>query len=279
MIKGVIAMMTLEMIREAAMAIHQQSAIKPEIGMILGSGLGVMADEVENPTVIRYETIPHFPVSTVEGHAGELVIGTLSGKGVVMMKGRFHLYEGYEPSVIAFPIRVLTALGISRLIVTNAAGGVNESFLPGDLMLITDHLNLAGANPLIGKNDDRLGPRFPDMSSAYNKDMMRVAERAAAAQGMTLRKGVYAWFTGPNYETPAEVRMSRVLGADAVGMSTVPEVLVAVHGGVNVLGISCITNMAAGILDQPLSHQEVMETAQKVEQSFKQLVRDILAGL
>ncbi|MDW7678516.1 MAG: purine-nucleoside phosphorylase [Bacillota bacterium] len=272
-------MITLEMIREAAMAIHQQSAVKPEIGMILGSGLGVMADEVENPTVIRYETIPHFPVSTVEGHAGELVIGTLSGKGVVMMKGRFHLYEGYEPSVIAFPIRVLTALGISRLIVTNAAGGVNESFLPGDLMLITDHLNLAGANPLIGKNDDRLGPRFPDMSSAYNKDMMRVAERAAAAQGVTLRKGVYAWFTGPNYETPAEVRMSRVLGADAVGMSTVPEVLVAVHGGVNVLGISCITNMAAGMLDQPLSHQEVMETAQKVEQSFKQLVRDILAGL
>ena len=272
-------MITQEMIQEAAAAIEKKCGVQPEIGMILGSGLGVLADEVENPTAIPYKEVPHFPLSTVEGHAGELVIGTLSGKAVVMMKGRFHLYEGYPPALIAFPIRVLAALGVKQLIVTNAAGGVNKSFDPGDLMLITDHLNLAGTNPLIGKNDDRLGPRFPDMSNAYDKDMGQVAMDAAKKQGLTLRQGVYAWFTGPNYETPAEIRMTRVMGGDAVGMSTVPEVLVAVHGGMKVLGISCITNMAAGILDQPLSHQEVMETAQKVEQSFKQLVRDILANL
>ena len=272
-------MINQEMIQAAAAAINEKSSHTPEVGMILGSGLGVLADEVENPTIIPYEDIPHFPLSTVEGHAGELVIGTLGGKEVVMMKGRFHFYEGYEPSLIAFPIRVLIALGIKQLIVTNAAGGVNQSFKPGDLMLITDHLNLAGTNPLIGKNDDRLGPRFPDMSNAYDPALMAVAEDAAAQQKLQLQKGVYAWFTGPNYETPAEVRMARVLGADAVGMSTVPEVLVAVHGGVKVLGISCITNMAAGILDQPLSHQEVMETAKMVEQRFKQLVRDILATL
>lgn len=272
-------MITQEMIQAAAAAITEKSSHQPDIGMILGSGLGVMADEVENPTIIPYKDIPHFPLSTVEGHAGELVIGTLSGKEVVMMKGRFHFYEGYEPSLIAFPIRVLIALGVSKLIVTNAAGGVNKSFTPGDLMLITDHLNLAGTNPLIGKNDDRLGPRFPDMSNAYDPALMALAEEAAAQQHLPLQKGVYAWFTGPNYETPAEVRMARVLGADAVGMSTVPEVLVAVHGGVSVLGISCITNMAAGILDQPLNHKEVMETAQMVEQRFKQLVRDILAKM
>ena len=272
-------MITQEMIQAAAAAITEKSSHQPEIGMILGSGLGVMADEVENPTIIPYKDIPHFPLSTVEGHAGELVIGTLSGKEVVMMKGRFHFYEGYEPSLIAFPIRVLIALGVSKLIVTNAAGGVNKTFTPGDLMLITDHLNLAGTNPLIGKNDDRLGPRFPDMSNAYDPALMALAEEAAAQQSLPLQKGVYAWFTGPNYETPAEVRMARVLGADAVGMSTVPEVLVAVHGGLKVLGISCITNMAAGILDQPLNHNEVMETAQMVEQRFKQLVRDILAKM
>jgi purine-nucleoside phosphorylase len=272
-------MVTQDMIHEAADFINEKTLIRPEIGMILGSGLGALADEIDDPVIIPYGEIPHFPLSTVEGHSGEMVIGRLSGKIIVMMKGRFHLYEGYEPSLIAFPIRVLTALGISQLIVTNAAGGVNADFKPGDLMLIKDHINLAGTNPLIGINDNRLGPRFPDMSNAYDKQMMKTAEEAAAKQGMTLHKGVYAWFTGPNYETPAEIRMCRIIGADAVGMSTVPEVLVAVHGGLKVLGISCITNMAAGILDQPLSHAEVMETAKQVEAAFKQLVRDILEKL
>ncbi|WP_425499400.1 purine-nucleoside phosphorylase [Anoxynatronum sibiricum] len=272
-------MISQEMIHEAASAIQERCSIKPSVGLILGSGLGVMADEVEQSVTISYADIPHFPLSTVEGHAGELVIGTLSGKPVVMMKGRFHLYEGYHPSLIAFPIRVLAALGIHQLFVTNAAGGVNESFSPGDLMLITDHLNLAGTNPLIGKNDDRLGPRFPDMSNAYDLHLRQIAKESAKKQGLLLREGVYAWMTGPNYETPAEIRMVRKLGADAVGMSTVPEVLVAVHGGLKVLGISCITNMAAGILDQALNHHEVMETAQQVEKAFKQLIRDILHTL
>ena len=272
-------MITLDMIQEAVDFIAEKCQKAPRIGMILGSGLGVMADEVENPVVIPYAAIPHFPLSTVEGHAGELVIGLLSGKQVVMMKGRFHFYEGYSASLIAFPIRVLRGLGVEKLIVTNAAGGVNKSFVPGDLMLITDHINLAGTNPLIGRNDERLGPRFPDMSNAYNSEMMDLAEKAADNQSLTLQRGVYAWFTGPNYETPAEIRMSRILGADAIGMSTVPEVLVAVHSGIQVLGISCITNMAAGILDQPLSHTEVMETAKKVETRFKQLIRDITAQL
>ena len=272
-------MITLDMIQEAVDFIAEKCQKAPRIGMILGSGLGVMADEVENPVVIPYAAIPHFPLSTVEGHSGELVIGLLGGKQVVMMKGRFHFYEGYSASLIAFPIRVLRGLGVEKLIVTNAAGGVNKSFVPGDLMLITDHINLAGTNPLIGRNDERLGPRFPDMSNAYNSEMMDLAEKAAGNQSLTLQRGVYAWFTGPNYETPAEIRMSRILGADAIGMSTVPEVLVAVHSGIQVLGISCITNMAAGILDQPLSHTEVMETAKKVETRFKQLIRDITAQL
>jgi len=272
-------MITQEMIREAVAAIHKHCSVRPSIGLILGSGLGVMADEVEAPVSIPYGEIPHFPLSTVEGHAGELVIGTLSGKPVVMMKGRFHLYEGYSPSLIAFPIRVLAALGIQQLIVTNAAGGVNEAFSPGDLMLITDHINLSGSNPLIGKNDDRLGPRFPDMSNAYSLQLRQIAQHSALKQHIQLREGVYAWMSGPNYETPAEIHMVRKLGADAVGMSTVPEVLAAVHSGLSVLGISCITNMAAGILDQPLNHQEVIETAQKVERSFKQLIRDILEAL
>ena len=269
-------MVSYEMISKAAIYIEEKFKSKPEIGMILGSGLGILADEIKDPVIIPYEEIPHFPVSMVEGHANQLIIGELSGRQVLMMKGRFHLYEGYDPSLLAFPVRVMKELGINHLVVTNAAGGVNESFKPGDLMIIEDHINLATRNPLMGPNVDHFGPRFPDMSNAYNPLMRRKAKEAAQKQNLTLQEGVYAWFTGPSFETPAEIRMARTIGADAVGMSTVPEVLTAVHAGMKVLGISCITNMAAGILDQPLTHEEVMHTAKQVENTFKQLIRDLI---
>lgn len=271
--------MNFEQINEAAQFLNEKLSQAPEIGLILGSGLGVLADEVENAVSIPYEMIPHFPVSTVEGHAGELVIGTLSGKTVAAMKGRFHYYEGYTFEQVTFPVRVMKALGIETVIVTNAAGGVNESFEPGDLMLISDHLNLMGGNPLIGKNDERLGVRFPDMSTAYSRELRKLAKEAAARAGITVKEGVYAGNTGPVYETPAEVRMARVLGADAVGMSTVPEVIVARHSSMNVLGISCISNMAAGILDQPLAHEEVIETTEKVRADFLAYVKEIVQSL
>lgn len=271
--------MNIQHIEEAAGFLKEKLNVTPEIGLILGSGLGVLADEVENAVSIPYETIPHFPVSTVEGHAGELVIGTLSGKTVAAMKGRFHYYEGYSFQEVTFPVRVMKELGIETIIVTNAAGGVNESFEPGDLMLISDHLNLMGGNPLIGKNDSRLGVRFPDMSVAYSRELRELAKKAAERIGLNVREGVYAGNTGPVYETPAEVRMARVLGADAVGMSTVPEVIAARHGGMNVLGISCISNMAAGILDQPLAHDEVIETTEKVRAEFLAYVKEIVQSL
>ncbi|OLN23287.1 purine-nucleoside phosphorylase [Domibacillus antri] len=266
-------------IEEAAQFLAENREKKPDIGLILGSGLGVLADEVEEAVSIPYEKIPHFPVSTVEGHAGELVIGTLAGQVVAAMKGRFHYYEGYSFEEVTFPVRVMKALGIDTIIVTNAAGGVNESFRPGDLMIITDHLNLMGGNPLIGKNEDRLGARFPDMSEAYSRELRSLAKAAAEKTGISVQEGVYAGNTGPAYETPAEVRMARVLGADAVGMSTVPEVIAARHGGMRVLGISCISNMAAGILDQPLTHDEVMETTEKVRADFLSYVKEIVKSL
>ncbi|MGG3450084.1 purine-nucleoside phosphorylase [Domibacillus aminovorans] len=266
-------------IEEAAQYLTEKLDNKPEIGMILGSGLGVLADEVEQAMSIPYEEIPHFPVSTVEGHTGELVIGTLSGKTVAAMKGRFHYYEGYSFEQVTFPVRVMKELGIETIIVTNAAGGVNESFKPGDLMLIADHLNLMGGNPLIGKNDHRLGVRFPDMSEAYSRELRSLAKEAAAKIGISVWEGVYAGNTGPAYETPAEVRMARVLGADAVGMSTVPEVIAARHGGMKVLGISCISNMASGILNQPLTHDEVIETTEKVRVDFLDYVKEIVKFL
>ncbi|WP_110927541.1 purine-nucleoside phosphorylase [Bacillus massiliglaciei] len=247
----------------------------PEIGLILGSGLGVLADEIQNPVAIPYEEIPEFPVSTVAGHAGRLVIGELSGKRVIAMQGRFHFYEGYTMDKVTFPVRVMKLLGVEKLIVTNAAGSVNESFTPGDLMIITDHINCMGANPLIGSNDERFGPRFPDMSEAYNKEMRMLAKDIADAQGLDVKEGVYVGNSGPTYETPSEVKMARILGGDAVGMSTVPEVIVARHSGIKVLGISCITNMAAGILDQPLSHEEVIETTEKVRNSFLSFIKEI----
>lgn len=267
---------THDHIQEAAAYIQSKISETPEVGLILGSGLGVLAELVEQPVTIAYGDIPHFPVSTVEGHAGELLIGKIAGRTVAMMKGRFHMYEGYGPELTAFPVRVMKAIGVSKLLVTNAAGGINTSYKPGDLMIISDHLNMTGRNPLIGANDNRLGVRFPDMSQAYSPQLRQKAKDVAAAQGVELQEGVYVGFLGPNYETPAEIRMLRVLGGDAVGMSTVSEVIVAQHAGMEVLGISCISNMAAGILDQPLSHDEVMETAELVRDQFLKLVIGII---
>ncbi|MCV4230132.1 purine-nucleoside phosphorylase [Virgibacillus sp. LDC1] len=263
-------------IKEAAAYIRGQKGVEPQVGLILGSGLGVLAELIENPVSIPYTDIPHFPVSTVEGHEGELLLGTIHNRPVVLMKGRFHMYEGYGPEVTAFPVRVMKELGVKSLLVTNAAGGINTSFEPGDLMLISDHLNMTGTNPLIGPNDPDLGVRFPDMSQAYSRQLRQLAKEVAVGQGVALREGVYAGLLGPTYETPAEIVMLRTLGADAVGMSTVSEVIVARHAGLEVLGISCISNMAAGILDQPLSHDEVMETAEKVREKFLALVMAII---
>ncbi len=263
-------------IQQAAKYIKDKTDVKPTIGLILGSGLGVLADKIENPVSVPYSKIPSFPVSTVEGHAGELIIGTIEGKTVVAMKGRFHYYEGYPMEKVTFPVRVMKEIGVESLIVTNAAGGINESFETGDLMIITDHINNIGNHPLIGTNDDALGVRFPDMSDAYSEHLQGIAKHAAEKLNISIQEGVYIANSGPSYETPAEVRMLRIMGGDAVGMSTVPEVIVARHGGMEVLGISCISNMAAGILDQPLTHDEVIETTEKVKANFMDLVQQIV---
>lgn len=268
--------MNFEKIQNAAQFLQEKYEHQPVIGLILGSGLGVLGDEIENPVKIPYDLIPDFPVSTVEGHAGQLVFGELNGVQVVAMQGRFHFYEGYSFDKVTFPVRVMKELGVEKLIVTNAAGGVNESFEPGDLMIITDHINNMGSNPLIGPNDARLGVRFPDMSEAYTKELAIQAKEIANQLNISVREGVYVGNTGPVYETPAEVRMARTLGGDAVGMSTVPEVIVARHAGMKVLGISCISNMAAGILDQPLAHDEVIETTEKVRADFLRYVKELV---
>lgn len=271
--------LTIGMIKEAADFITSKTSVTPKVGLILGSGLGVLADHLEDAVSIAYSDIPYFPVSTVEGHAGELMIGGLNGTPVVLMKGRFHMYEGYGPELTAFPVRVMKELGVTALLVTNAAGGINTSFEPGDLMLISDHLNMTGKNPLIGPNDNELGVRFPDMSQAYSRRLRDLARATAERQGIAVQEGVYAGLLGPTYETPAEIRMLRTLGGDAVGMSTVSEVIVARHAGIEVLGISCISNMAAGILDQPLSHDEVMETTERVREQFLSLVLAIIPDM
>lgn len=263
-------------IKESADFIKSKINNTPTIGLILGSGLGVLADEIQDAVKIPYNQIPNFPVSTVEGHAGQLVIGNLEGKIVIAMQGRFHFYEGYSMQDVTFPVRVMKALGVDTIVVTNAAGGANKEFKPGDLMIITDHINFGGSNPLIGANDNRLGVRFPDMSSAYTKEYIELAKKCAKDLSIDIKEGVYMLFTGPTYETPAEIRMAQVLGADAVGMSTVPEVIVASHSKMKVVGVSCITNMAAGILDQPLNHEEVIETTQKVMREFLSLVKSIV---
>ncbi|WDH81292.1 purine-nucleoside phosphorylase [Paenibacillus urinalis] len=271
-----VKILTQSMVQEAAAYIKEKTSVMPEIGLILGSGLGILAELIEDAVAIPYEDIPHFPVSTVEGHVGELLIGNIQGRPVVMMKGRFHMYEGYGPEVTAFPVRVMKEIGVEKMLVTNAAGGVNTHYHAGDLMIISDHLNLTGRNPLVGPNEPAFGVRFPDMSEAYSGRLRSLAKTTAEAQGFNIQEGVYAGLLGPNYETPAEIVMLRKLGADAVGMSTVAEVIVARHTGIEVLGISCITNMAAGILDQPLSHDEVMETAEQVKGKFLGLVMALI---
>lgn len=253
-----------------------QTNVIPEIGIILGSGLGPLADQIRNATVIPYSYIPNFAKSEAIGHANELVIGTLSGKSVIAMKGRFHYYEGFTPKEITFPVHIMKVLGIKSLIITNACGAINTDFEPKDLMLIDDHLNLTGTTPFHGPNDDSMGPRFTDLSETYSKALQKVAYAAAKDNNISLRKGVYAWWTGPAYETPAEIRMIRTLGGDAVGMSTVPEAMVAAYLGLNTLGISCLTNMACGILDEPLSHDKVIAVAKQVEDKFIKLVTDVI---
>lgn len=273
-------MITTEDIRKAAEYILEKTGgFRPEIGMILGSGMGIMAEEIPNPVYIPYGEIPGFPESTVKGHAGRLVIGELEGRRVVVMQGRFHYYEGIPVQILALPARVFNELGVTKMLVTNAAGGCNPEFQVGDLMLIRDHLNFAFNNPLMGPNLKELGPRFPDTSTAYDADLMEVARKVAIEQGILLREGVYQFMTGPSYETPAEVRMAQVLGADALGMSTVPEVIAAAHCGVKVLGISFISNLAAGISQHSLSHAEVVETMETVKDKFIALVRGITREL
>ena len=260
-------------VQEAAAYIKEKLGGRaPEIAITLGSGLGDLADHLVDAVQIPYGEIPHFPVSTVAGHKGQFVVGKLEGREVLCMQGRFHYYEGYDLKQVTLPVRVMKLLGISTLIVTNAAGGINTGFRPGNLMLIEDHLNLTGENPLIGENLEVFGDRFFDMTVAYDAEYRALAEQLAAELNIPLQKGVYAWLTGPNYETPAEIRYLRAIGADAVGMSTVPEVLVARHSGLRVCGISCITNLAAGMGDGLLSHEEVKETADRVKVDFIRLV-------
>ena len=252
---------------------------RPEIAITLGSGLGDLAERLDAPLTIPYKEIPHFPVSTVSGHKGQLVCGKLGGKEVLCMQGRFHYYEGYDLKQVTMPVRVMKLLGIDSLLVTNAAGGINTGFHAGTLMLIEDHLNLTGENPLIGENLDAFGDRFFDMTVAYDKEYRTLAKATAEELNIPLATGVYAWLTGPNFETPAEIRYLRTIGADAVGMSTVPEVLVARHSGIRVLGISCITNLAAGMTDNTLSHEEVKETADRVQNEFIRLVTGIVSRM
>ncbi|MDQ0299528.1 purine-nucleoside phosphorylase [Salibacterium salarium] len=264
---------------EAANYLKEKSQTQPVIGLILGSGLGDLAEEIENEVKVDYESIPHFPVSTVEGHAGRLVMGTLQGQTVIAMQGRFHYYEGYSMQEVTFPVRVMKELGAKKLIVTNACGGMNPSFNPGDLMVIEDHINQTGANPLIGPNDEKMGPRFPDMSQAYNSELKEIAVRAAENLGFSLQKGVYTGISGPTFMTASELIMLRRLGGDVVGMSTVPEVIVANHAGIEVLGISCITDMAVGEEIEGVSHEEVMETASKTKPRFISLVKEVLSTM
>jgi purine-nucleoside phosphorylase len=266
-------------IREAVAAVEAKQAGKPAVGLILGSGLGAWADRLEQPTAIPYTEIPHFPRSTVQGHQGRLVIGKRGGVRCVAMQGRVHMYEGHSAATVAFPARVLIALGAKIVIVTNAAGGLNPAWRPGTLMLIRDHLDQLRDHALRGPNDDRLGPRFPDMTHAYAPELRALAKDAATHAGILLEEGVYVAMPGPTYETPAEVQMLQRLGADATGMSTVPEVCVARHMGARVIGISCITNHAAGITGEPLSHDEVTETATRVRATFEALLDGILGRL
>ena len=272
-------MTLIPQLADAVKFIQSKSPLRPSIGLVLGSGLGHFARSMANSTVIPFGQIPHFPVSTAIGHTGELVIGTAEGVPVAVMAGRVHLYEGYTVEQVVFPIRVLARMGVKTLIMTNAAGSVNVNYKPGELMIISDHINFMGVNPLVGPNEDALGQRFFDMTEPYDPKLGELAEKACSKVGMIVRKGVYIAFTGPSYETPAEIKMARAMGADAVGMSTVPECIAARHMGVRVLGISCITNMAAGVLKKKLDHHEVLDTAEKVREGLidvlTRLIQDV----
>lgn len=262
----------------AARTIRARTTAEARIAVVLGSGLGGFAEEFEDSVALPYREIPGFVSSTAQGHVGSLVIGKVEGIPVLAMQGRVHYYEGYSLEEVTFPIRTFKLLGVNTLILTNAAGGIDVQLSQGALMVISDHLNLMGANPLRGPNDERFGPRFPDMSEVYSRDLQELATEEAQALGITVRRGIYAALAGPCYETPAEIHMLRGFGADAVGMSTVPEAIVARHMGLKVLGISCITNMAAGISESPINHEEVMETGQKVREMFTQLLRRVIAS-
>lgn len=266
-------------LQETVSAVQSKISIKPKIGLILGSGLGSIANQMTETTVIPYSEIPNFHQTSVEGHAGRMIIGNFDGVPVVTLQGRFHLYEGYTMEQVALPTRTIAALGIHTLILTNAAGGVNTSFRPGDLMFIEDHLNLMGDNPLKGPNLAKLGPRFPDLSEAYSKACLDILKTSAKELKIPFQTGVYAGLLGPTYETPAEVRMLRTLGADAVGMSTVPETIAANHLGVRVLGVSCITNLAAGLTSQKLSHTEVIDNSNLLAEKLTQLILHAIGKL
>jgi purine-nucleoside phosphorylase len=268
-----------ERAEHAARFLRSRADLEVRAALVLGSGLGAFADQLEDAVPVPYEEIPGFARPTVEGHAGRLVLGRVGGVAVAAMQGRFHFYEGYTLEEVTFPVRVLGLLGAKSLVLTNAAGGLNNSYEQGALILISDHLNLMGTNPLLGRNDPRFGPRFPDMTEVYDREYQETAIAEAREMELELRRGVYAALSGPSYETPAEIRMLRLLGADAVGMSTVPEAIVARQMGLRVLGLSCITNMAAGVLDKPINHEEVIETGERVRETFAGLLRRVIPKL
>jgi purine-nucleoside phosphorylase len=268
-----------ERVEEAAAAIRARCGSLPQIAIVLGSGLGDFAETLGEPVAVSYQDLPHWPATRVVGHAGRLVVGTAAGKRIAALAGRVHFYEGHDLATVAFATRVMGRLGVTQIILTNAAGGINTSFAQGGLMIIDDHINMLGTNPLVGPNDDRFGPRFPDMSEVYSRRLRALADEAAGARDVAVSHGVYVAVHGPSYETPAEIRYFRTIGADAVGMSTVPEAIAARHMGMEVLGISCITNMASGVLPQPLVHDEVMETARRVRGSFISLLEGIIERL
>ena len=268
-----------ERAEKAGRVIRARTDADVPVAIVLGSGLGAFADELTDSTSIRYDEIPSFARATVEGHSGRLVIGKTNKVTVAAMQGRFHFYEGYSLEEVTFPIRVLKLLGVRTLILTNAAGSLNTEFTPGSLMVITDHINLIGVNPLIGPNDDRFGPRFPDLTSVYARRLQDIVINEANAIGLDMRRGIYAALSGPSYETPAEIHMVRTLGADAVGMSTVPEAIVARHMNMEVIGISCITNLAAGVSNRPVDHSQVIATGERVRAEFTELLRRVITRL
>lgn len=269
----------LQKIEEAAQYLRSKIALAPEVGIVLGSGLGIYVDQIEERITIPYQDIPHFHRTTVEGHDGRLIFGRVHGKSVVALSGRLHAYEGYPMEDVVLPIRVMALLGVKTLFVTNASGGINPDFHPGDLVMIEDHMNLSGRNPLVGPNLNQLGPRFPDMSEAYPQALRDKLAQAGSQHGITLKSGVYCWLLGPTYETPAEIRMLSRLGGDMVGMSTVPEVIAACHLGIRVAGVACITNYAAGLRPERLNHADVKAVAQKAMSSFATVLTETIASL